>query len=572
MKVLLPHLRVALTLAEFHQGQGNGFPEKYIIHPDNTIIKRVEGQHGMYFQYSVNKLPGEKDNNLPELKEEINYLPAGPVPISMLHKIIHFFRRVMTEALPNAQHTKTHGNYEAMAHIVWNPSDPQNYHIRIPTQKVTGGSVTYEFDHLEEGDVIVVDIHSHNNMGAFFSGVDDRDDQRNTCYSGVVGKVGNSNPETVWRFNDQNHMKIKCELDDIFATPSERSPDEWLNKVFTQTYANRSTGSRGSGAGGGRGQAGLPGFGGRRQGKGPSQGGANRGGNVVDHPSRNIEETLRLPFGGEEDDELDVDEFYYFNQGVALGEGEGFDDEDLRSAYADIWGGLDDPLSPDEEEMLQSMGFPLHADYEGYERGDPTIGDKLEEAMNIFESFTENDAEEVFQVMNRFTNSYDYTQEEENPSVNKYDVLQGRIVTNQEFFDIISEEGSYIIYVKLTDEYISGATKDDIYPGMGWESFLDLYRNICYNDIVNQQIEDEQENQEEPTAEQLGQGVSYHNEDQHIIDLELTLDDMIHDIAKFDEEAFGKSLLLCAMVKRSYDHKDDSKTEGDNTTQQQTVH
>lgn len=76
-------------------------------------------------------------------------------------------------------------------------------------------------------------------MGAFFSSTDNRDDQNNIGFSGVVGRLKDAIPQTVWRFNYRDR-KVDCDLDDIFAMPARpavEAPEEWLEKVNTPTYA-----------------------------------------------------------------------------------------------------------------------------------------------------------------------------------------------------------------------------------------------------------------------------------------------------------------------------------------------
>lgn len=241
MDILMPFLSAAMTLEEFYNGEGAEYSIKYIINPDGTIIKRVESTHGKAFQYKVSKVPypkgsdkEKKQEKLVPLKEEISWLPAGKVPMKMYKQIENFFKQVMTDLGGSAF---KHGDLEAMAHIVWNPSHPDIYQIRIPTQKVSGASVSFTFDHLEEGDEIIVDIHSHNSMGAFFSGTDNNDDKTSTCYSGVIGKLNTASPECKFRFNDMDKKKIDVTLDDIFEEEAVKCDPEWLKKVTRNTYS-----------------------------------------------------------------------------------------------------------------------------------------------------------------------------------------------------------------------------------------------------------------------------------------------------------------------------------------------
>ncbi len=57
------------------------------------------------------------------------------------------------------------------------------YHLYVPVQDKSGGSVIYEF-----GDNVVLDLHSHGCMGAFFSPQDDEDEKGLKLY-GVVGRL-----------------------------------------------------------------------------------------------------------------------------------------------------------------------------------------------------------------------------------------------------------------------------------------------------------------------------------------------------------------------------------------------
>ena len=57
------------------------------------------------------------------------------------------------------------------------------YQLYVPEQETTGASVQYSV-----GSDVVLDLHSHGNMGAFFSGTDNQDEQGLRLYA-VVGKL-----------------------------------------------------------------------------------------------------------------------------------------------------------------------------------------------------------------------------------------------------------------------------------------------------------------------------------------------------------------------------------------------
>lgn len=73
---------------------------------------------------------------------------------------------------------------ERFAAITWD----NGYHLRLPDQDRREGSVDYRVE-----DNTILDLHSHAGMGAFFSGVDNEDEQGMRLY-GVVGRLNRSRP------------------------------------------------------------------------------------------------------------------------------------------------------------------------------------------------------------------------------------------------------------------------------------------------------------------------------------------------------------------------------------------
>lgn len=74
------------------------------------------------------------------------------------------------------------------------------YHFYVPVQDKNGGSVTYEV-----GDRVVLDLHSHGHMGAFFSSKDNADEAGLKLY-GVVGKL-NATPVVKLRIGVYGYFK-----------------------------------------------------------------------------------------------------------------------------------------------------------------------------------------------------------------------------------------------------------------------------------------------------------------------------------------------------------------------------
>ena len=59
--------------------------------------------------------------------------------------------------------------------------------------------IDYDEIRLQEGEHLVVDMHSHGDMPAFFSGEDDRDDAGAMRFSVVVGNIGSETPSSQMR-------------------------------------------------------------------------------------------------------------------------------------------------------------------------------------------------------------------------------------------------------------------------------------------------------------------------------------------------------------------------------------
>jgi hypothetical protein len=219
MHVLVPYYSCVVTEHEFEEAKQQGFPNIYITSAKG-IMHHAQLAGERFVRLKVDEIPGYKEAAFDEAN---NFLPAGRIPQKFLFEIIQFFRDVMN--IKKAEQ-------EAMAHILWN--EVEGYHIAIPDQVVSKASVRYENNHIKPNDTIVLDIHSHNTMGAFFSGTDDNDDRIAIGYSGVVGELNKASPALKFRFN-LNKVKREAQLDEIFDFPklNSQTPVQWLDKVKT---------------------------------------------------------------------------------------------------------------------------------------------------------------------------------------------------------------------------------------------------------------------------------------------------------------------------------------------------
>lgn len=228
IETLCPFLSCICSPSEVDSAIAQGFKELYIL-TTNGIIKhhQLRGEN-RFIRIKVDEIPGRSKPVL--VTECLNFLPAGKVPFNLFQQVEAFFRKVIQlkgQAL------------EAMIFIMWNPE--QGYHLYVPNQSVAGASANFSLSDLPTGSIIVVDIHSHGAMSAFFSGTDDKDDSTTIRFSGVFGKLTVVDPvtklptpaDTIWRFNYYT-KKFATKIADIFeveSRPEIEVPQAWLDQV-----------------------------------------------------------------------------------------------------------------------------------------------------------------------------------------------------------------------------------------------------------------------------------------------------------------------------------------------------
>lgn len=153
------------------------------------------------------------------------FLNVPKVPFALLANTVAFFRGVV----------KRFNNGEAIVRIWWNVQ-AQTYEIRVPDggQRVSGASVHHNDDFDLSGErgedgalkyLHVMDIHSHNSMNGFWSGIDDNDEKRapEGRMFGVLGKVTQTVPDWKWRMRSRGDGAaafIDLKVTDIFEIPA----------------------------------------------------------------------------------------------------------------------------------------------------------------------------------------------------------------------------------------------------------------------------------------------------------------------------------------------------------------
>lgn len=232
---------INVTLFESMVGEKDFLEKNYPDHHNIVNVLANDGKIYRYHRYAGNRELLTKIAETPirfvdktQLVERRTLVPGGVrVPMKLLYDIENFFKAFMAKHVnPTGGYRAGHGDYEAMALILYN-LDTQEFRVSIPNQTVSKASVSYTIDDKADNEIVVVDIHSHNSMGAFFSGVDDRDDRSGAWVTGVLGNLDKPEFASVWRFN-AGATKVPLTIGDIFESPQlSVSPVDqtWMDKV-----------------------------------------------------------------------------------------------------------------------------------------------------------------------------------------------------------------------------------------------------------------------------------------------------------------------------------------------------
>lgn len=162
----------------------------------------------------------EKIVGLQSQIEEGLELAIPEIPGSILSTTIDFFRAVYQER----------NGSEAFLQIFYNQEE-QEYFLHCPPQQVSGMMVAFERNpELEASNTLVMDIHSHNSMPAFFSNIDNADEKEDRLY-GVVGFLHQRIPQMEFRMGIAGRF-VTLSGQDLFGSPEAPTswPKEWMER------------------------------------------------------------------------------------------------------------------------------------------------------------------------------------------------------------------------------------------------------------------------------------------------------------------------------------------------------
>ena len=158
-------------------------------------------------------------------KVRAGFIPALPkIPYSILSEIIAFFKTFVTEKSEN----------EAMANIYWS-FEEEKYRVHVPKQTVTKASVDTNLPDIdEEKFLLVMEVHSHNTMGAVFSRTDDKDEIATRLYT-VIGRLDKVFPDMTTRISvGGKHLVIDPAI--VFDGIGGDFPEKWKEAVEIRKY------------------------------------------------------------------------------------------------------------------------------------------------------------------------------------------------------------------------------------------------------------------------------------------------------------------------------------------------
>ena len=117
--------------------------------------------------------------------------------------------------------------------MVFYDKEAKKYFVYEPRQVVTGASVNWkdkEVEKLEKKHTLIAEFHSHVKMGTFFSGTDDKDENRGLIY-GVISTKGAFECELRIKFGEKEY---EVAFEDVIETPEV----DWKKNIVTETKSN----------------------------------------------------------------------------------------------------------------------------------------------------------------------------------------------------------------------------------------------------------------------------------------------------------------------------------------------
>lgn len=200
----------------------------YVLQGDGLWERRINKLGTFDTHVQKFSVPGLKSD-----MEEGWELNVPRIPAKILVQIVSFFRKI-------------NKMYDSEVFVqVFYDTEKEEYFATVPEQTVSGASVSYNNDAsgvVDRNHLLVFEIHSHNTMDAFFSGVDDADEKDDRFY-GVIGRITQYFPKILIRLS-LGGRKEMIDVEDLFdiegsETYTDSFPAEWLSRVKKQQFTVR---------------------------------------------------------------------------------------------------------------------------------------------------------------------------------------------------------------------------------------------------------------------------------------------------------------------------------------------
>lgn len=187
------------------------------------IIGFVPSDDGKVYEVRPNKIGtfiAPANNAGVYSKVRAGFIPALPkIPYETLAQIISFFRSYVT----------AESALEAMVYVYWSNAE-HAYFAYAPKQTVTKDSIETTLPGLDEDDfTLVMEIHSHNTMEAYFSSTDNADEKATRLYT-VIGRLDKLFPDLKTRASVGGKF-IDVSPAAVFEMAQEPYPQKWRDMV-----------------------------------------------------------------------------------------------------------------------------------------------------------------------------------------------------------------------------------------------------------------------------------------------------------------------------------------------------